>query len=67
MSDARKCSNCKGTIEPGDEYVVYGGLCWHSMKCLAEWVTGRSEDDGRIDLNDEYMEKVDREAEWRTL
>ena len=31
------CTKCRTYVDPGDEYVVYGGFNWCDLECLAKY------------------------------
>lgn len=50
------CAHCKSKVESGERYITYGGLCWHSEVCLADYVM---ENDHRIDVEKKIREVED--------
>lgn len=39
---SRRCAKCNDMIQEGDQYIVYGGVCWCDRDCLAGHIAPRS-------------------------
>lgn len=65
----KTCGNCRDSIEVGERYVAYGGMCWCSESCLADYYMDPDSPAGRNDglITSQKIEKIEEGLEHRTL
>lgn len=63
------CGNCRSSIEVGEQYITYGGLCWCSESCLAEYYMDPGSPTGWSDglITSKKIEEIEAGIEHRTL
>lgn len=65
----KTCGNCRESIEVGEQYITYGGLCWCSESCLADYYMAPDSPAGWSNrlITSQDIEEIETGIEHRTL